>query len=199
MQKFLIFLSLFLICNTAKATDIALKVFTLSDSAYIKNLETCTPMQKIETLQYGENSISLYQEVEGLKDNQCNFSLGIIEEYFLQCKLSPEKLKIIVSYLTGNAQAEKKFTEIINNTADCHIEGTSNTNTFRDDFGVEFSCDIASNVQMVSDEECHKCHNRTLVEDNKIILVNKPLTYCVLKFCSQGYIKGQDGKCIKQD
>lgn len=198
MQKFLVFLSLFFACGTAKATDVV-SAFAWGDDAYIQNLENCTPLQKIQTLQFGENSVNLYQEISGMKDDKCRFSLGIVEEYFLQCNLPQEQLHIVVKYLKDKLQSEYDFASIINNPEYCHIDAASGNGNFKDSFGVEFGCDTPMNVQMVRDDECRKCFNRTLVEDNKIVVSGQPLTYCVLKFCPQGYLKQTDGKCFKQN
>jgi len=199
MKKFFMFISLFFLCNIAKATDFTLSAFVWIDDTYLHNLETCTHWQKIQTLQFGEEKINLYQEIDGLTDNRCKFSLGVVEEYFLQCNLPQEQLNVVVKYLKDKSQPQDEFAKIINNPEYCQINATPNDGYFKDSYGVEFSCDTPLNIQMVSDEECRKCSNRTLVEDSKIVLSDHPLTYCVLKFCPQGYIKNQDGQCIKQN
>lgn len=199
MQKFLVFLSLFFACNVAKASVVALKAFAWADETYIQNLENCTPLQNIQTLQFGENSINLYQEISGFKDNKCQFSLGVIEEYFLQCNLPQSQLNLIVKYLKDNSQSEDDFSAIINNPEYCRLDEAATEQNFKDTYGVEFGCDTPMNVRMVSDDECRKCSNRTLAEDSEIVVSGQPLTYCVLKFCPQGYFKQTDGECIKQN
>lgn len=200
MKKIIMFLCMFSLYKEVYASDKFMPVFAFVDSDYIEKLTDCTPMQNIKTFHFGEEKINLQQKIIGIDENNlCDFSIGIVEEYLLHCRIPQNKIKIIINYLQNSEQTATEFDELISDINYCQIQSTEQTATFKDNIGIEYSCNVVMNVQMVSDKECRNCRNRTLVEDDKIKLAGKPLTYCVLKFCPIGYIKELNGKCIMQD
>ncbi len=200
MKKFLMLLSVFFLCKEVYASDEFMSAFTFVDSAYIEKLTDCTPMQNIKTFHFGEEKINILQKIIGADENNiCSFSIGIVEEYLLQCSIPQDKIKIIINYLQGTEEFKTEFNDLISNINYCQIQSTEQTATFKDNIGIEYDCNVIMNIQLVSDDECRKCRNRTLIEDDKIKLAGQPLTYCVLKFCPVGYSKELNGKCIKQD
>ena len=185
-------------CLPAWSLETIDTIWSLADSNYLTKLETCEPFQNLQKLQFGETEVNIYQEISGIKNDKCTFSLGIVEEYLLQCKLAQNDLKTIIAHLKDSSKFDAEYLNIINNPQYCFIEGVSPPSLFKDKYGVEFNCNEVMNVQMVSDEECQKCRNRTLIEDTNVNMGDSPLTYCVLKYCPVGYLRNQNGRCVKQ-
>ena len=153
-------------------------------TSHLTDLQNCRPSTYEQTRAIAGQKVTLSWEVKGVEDNHCRLQIKNSADGNLNCLVPLDKLASVLS--------EDSDVNIDNY---CQATESSSSAQFQDANGVDYDCDTKLNVQMVSLEECSRCHNRRIVEDKKIRLGKKNLTYCVLEQCPSGYKKSSDGLC----
>ena len=197
MKKCLYLFLALLQANNAIADSEYNNQFGLVDAEYLEDLSACKTSTREHKFNIGETEYVIKQEIKSLEKDKCQIQTAISGEHKFSCTLNSEQLNIIVSYYKNKEKYQEDYLSVVSNSDNCTFLQENIETSFSDVMGVEFGCDVLMSVQMVSPEECVKCRNRELLEDKKIKLSGKPLTYCALIKCPDGYTRHPNGECKK--
>ena len=182
-MRYLIFLLVALSVSNRSYADVIDKA-NVDETKHITDLQNCRPSTYEQTREIAGQKVTLSWEVKGVEDNHCRLQIKNSADGNLNCLVPLDKLAAVLS--------EDSDVNIDNY---CQATESSSSAQFQDANGVDYDCNTKLNVQMVSVEECSRCPNRRIVEDKKIKLGKKNLTYCVLSQCPSGYKNSSDGLC----